>query len=256
MILSVAGVHFKYNSRPVLKDISFELPRGKTLALLGVNGAGKSTLLRCLNGILKVKTGSVIIDGKDALSMGSNEVAKHFAYVPQNHTDAPLSVFDMVLLGRKPHMTWGPSEQDLKRVEQILDLMGLRNLAMRQTNRLSGGEIQKVIMARALVQEPKVLLLDEPTSNLDLRNQLQVMDLMKHAVAKQGISAVVSVHDINLAFRYADYFLMLKNGTVYTLSSKQDITPEMIRDVYGVDVILEKVQDYKIVIPVGTLDEY
>ncbi len=250
MILSVDGVHFRYNACPVLTDIRFELPRGKILALLGVNGAGKSTLLRCLAGILRVKQGSVIIDGKDALAMNGNELARHFAYVPQYHSDAPLKVFDMVLLGRKPHMTWGPSQDDLRRVEQILDVMGLRALAMRRSNRLSGGEMQKVIMARALVQEPQVLLLDEPTSNLDLRNQLQVMDLMKQAVGMQGLSAVVSVHDINLAFRYADNFLMLKDKTVHTLASKQDITPEMIKDVYGVDVILERVRDYKIVIPV------
>ena len=135
-------------------------------------------------------------------------------------------------------------------VEQTLKLLGLEQLAMRRADRLSGGEIQKVIMARALVQDPKVLLLDEPTSNLDLHNQLQVMDLMEQAVVDQGLSAVVSVHDINLAFRYADIFLMLKDGKVHTLASKDEVDSRTIGEVYGVEVIVEKIQDYRVVIPV------
>ncbi len=251
MILSVSNLSFSYNGKAVLDDIAFELPRGKILALLGINGVGKSTLLRCLAAILK-HDGSVVVDGRQTGSMSRAQVAKYFAYVPQNQTHSRLSVFDMVLLGRKPHMQWGPVEQDFRLVEQTLCRMGLDKLSMRQVDRLSGGELQKVVMARALVQNPQVLLLDEPTSNLDLANQLQVMDLMKQAVVEQNLSAVVSVHDINLAFRYADIFLMLKGGAVHSLASTDEVTCKMIEDVYGVEVIMEKVHDYKVVIPVGT----
>ncbi|RLB54862.1 MAG: iron ABC transporter ATP-binding protein [Deltaproteobacteria bacterium] len=249
MILSVAGIDFSYNSTPVLRDLSFRLPAGSILALLGVNGAGKSTLLKCLNGILGVKAGTIHLGDNDILSLKPGEIARLFGYVPQGHFQYPLSVFDMVLLGRKPHLGWGPGRHDLEVVEHTLALLGLSRLAMRSVNRLSGGELQKVAIARALVQEPRVLLLDEPTSNLDLKNQLQIMELIKQAVSEQDLSAVVSVHDINLAFRYADYFLMLKDGGVHALTALDGITPEVIWEVYGVDVILTKVEGYTVVLP-------
>lgn len=249
MILSVDGIDFSYNSHPVLRGVSFELPRGCVCGILGVNGAGKSTILKCLNRVLKPRAGVVYLEGKDLLEMRRSRVARHVGYVPQNNEDQPLTVFDTVLLGRKPYIKWAPRERDLAIVEKLLKTMHLEHLALRPANRLSGGELQKVTIARALAQEPDILLMDEPTSNLDLKNQLAVMDLVTRTVEREGLSAVVTLHDINLAFRYADYFLMLKDGAVYSFSPRAGVTPEMIREVYGVDVILSRVLDQTCVVP-------
>ncbi len=255
MILEVSGVKFSYNSHPVLENITFSLPRGKILALLGINGAGKSTLLKCLNRILKPQAGTILINKEDISSLTSNQVAVRFGYVPQKNSQDNMTVFELVLLGRKPYIKWSASQRDLRVVEDIINVMGLNHLANRNANQLSGGEIQKIILARALAQEPKVLLLDEPTSNLDLKNQLQVMDLMKKAVRTQGLTAVVSIHDINLAFRYADYFLMLKDHRIYTLAPKEHITAKIIEDVYGISVAMGTIDGYRVVLPLQPLQE-
>ena len=250
MILKVAGVEFTYNESPVLRNVGFELKKGQIMAILGVNGAGKTTLLKCLNRILRLKAGSVFLGGENVMDMSRNHIARHFAYVPQKYEDEYLTVFDTVLLGRKPYIKWEATSNDLRIVEAILYRMNIEHLALRPTHKLSGGEMQKVIIAGALAQEPEVLLLDEPTSNLDLKNQLQVMQLVTHAVREHHMAAIVSVHDINLAFRFADHFLMLRDGRVHLLAPKGEVTAEDIEKVYGVKVILGKVDHHKIVIPV------
>jgi iron complex transport system ATP-binding protein len=249
VILSVAGIQFSYNSHPVLKDVCFELGRGKILGVLGVNGAGKSTLLKCMNRLLRPKRGVVLLSGDNVLGLNRNEVAKRVGYVPQKYNDERLSVYDAVLLGRKPYIQWGPTQKDFDIVESILEAMQLEELALRPLNGLSGGETQKVIIARALAQEPDLLLLDEPTSNLDLKNQLEVMGLVAGAVKQRHISAILSVHDLNLALRFADLFLMLKDGAVFAFSERKSITPDMIREVFGVHVIMSEVQGFPFVIP-------
>ncbi|MCF8083722.1 MAG: ABC transporter ATP-binding protein [Deltaproteobacteria bacterium] len=248
MMLSISGVRFSYNGHPVLRDIQLELDKGQILAVLGVNGAGKSTFLQCLNRILRVKKGQIRLYSDDVLRMKPEEIAAHMGYVPQRYGEEELSVFDAVLLGRKPYMKWRAEQRDLETVETTLGQMGLTHMAMRPVNTLSGGEMQKVILARALAQEPDLLLLDEPTSNLDLKNQLEVMDLVRKAVQDRELSAVICLHDINLAFRYADRFLMLKDGRVYTQGTRDAVTPEAIHQVYGVQVILGEVQGYPIVV--------
>ena len=250
MILSVAGVRFSYRSGPVLRDIHFRLPAGRTLGLLGVNGAGKTTLLKCINRVLRPSGGAVMVDGRDVLGMKRGEVARLMGYVPQYHGEERLTVFDTVLLGRKPHMGWSATRRDYRVVEGVLRRMSLEDLSFRPVRELSGGETQKVMIARALAQEPAVLLLDEPTSNLDLRNQLEVLRLVTGVVKEQGISAVVSVHDLTMAFRLADHFLLLKNGRVNGVADRETLTSEMIREVYGVEVILGQVEGYTVVIPI------
>ena len=249
MNLDVREMGFAYNGHPVLKELCFQLAPGEILAVLGVNGAGKSTLLKCLNRILKPKSGQVCLGGEDVQRMRTNELACHFGYVPQHAMREALTVFDAVLLGRRPYIKWSEGERDLKIVENILAVMDLSTLALRPTEALSGGELQKVLIARALAQEPDILLLDEPTSNLDLRNQIQVMNLVAGAVRDQGISAVISVHDINLAFRYADRFLLLKDGRIYAVTTIDGITPEVIREVYGVEAVISRIQDRTVVVP-------
>ena len=250
MMLTIADVRFNYNGGPVLRDMHLELNRGEVMAVLGINGAGKSTFLKCINKILRIEAGSIRLNDLDILGMTGSEIAKHMGYVPQRYGEEELTVFDAVLLGRKPYMKWKTDDKDLTIVEETLEKMGLEEIAMRPVRTLSGGEMQKVILARALAQEPDLLLLDEPTSNLDLKNQIEVMRLVREAVNERGLSAVVCVHDINLAFRYADRFLMMKDGKVHIQGGREAVTPEAIQAVYGVSVIMGEVQGYPIVVAV------
>ena len=250
MMLTIADVRFSYNGGQVLRDMHLELKRGEVMAVLGINGAGKSTFLKCINKILRIEAGSIHLNDLDILGMTGSEIAKHMGYVPQRYGEEELTVFDAVLLGRKPYMKWKTDDKDLTIVEETLEKMGLEEIAMRPVRTLSGGEMQKVILARALAQEPDLLLLDEPTSNLDLKNQIEVMRLVREAVNERGLSAVVCVHDINLAFRYADRFLMMKDGKVHTQGGREAVTSEAIQAVYGVSVIMGEVQGYPIVVAV------
>jgi iron complex transport system ATP-binding protein len=249
MILQVNSIAFRYNSLPVLAGVTFSVERGAVLGLLGVNGAGKSTLLKCINHVLMPASGVVLIEGHDLSSMKRSDIAKRIGYVPQHYGDDQLTVFETVLLGRRPHIEWTTSARDHEIVEGVIRLMDLEELALRPVNRLSGGERQKVVLARALAQEPDLLLLDEPTSNLDLKNQLQVMQFIRTAVTERGLAAIISVHDLNLALRFADQFLLLKDGVVHAVEKKDGLTSALIKEVFGVDVILREVDGYPVVIP-------
>jgi iron complex transport system ATP-binding protein len=251
MILKVKGVEFSYNSHPVLQGVNFTLEQGRILAVLGVNGAGKSTLLKCINRILRLSKGVILLNGQDLRQLNRTEVAQNIGYVPQRYDDGQLTVFDMVLLGRKPYIQWAATERDLATVEHVLEIMHLKDLALRPVENLSGGEAQKVVIARALAQEPDLLLLDEPTSNLDLKNQLEVAQLLRQAVDHQGLAAIVCSHDLNLALRFADFFLFLKDGQVHTLGDRTQVTPEVIRQVYGVDTVMGQVQGHPVIIPMN-----
>ena len=249
MILTVQGIHFSYNSSTILKDVSFEVNRGQILGVLGVNGAGKSTLLKCLNRILRPQLGTVLLSETEILSLKRNEIARKVGYVPQRYDQEYLTVFDAVLLGRKPHIKWGPTNHDISIVENVLRLMGLTEHSLRPVKTLSGGQAQKVIIARALAQEPDVLLLDEPTSNLDVRNQLEVMGLVTEAVRHRGVCAMMAIHDLNLALRFTDTVLFLKHGEVHAIENRDSITPEVIQEVYGVTALIEEVAGHSVVVP-------
>ena len=249
MKLVVNDIGFSYNSHPVLSETSFSLDRGMVMGVLGVNGAGKSTLLKCINRMLAPDRGSVMVEGQNLFRMNQNRVARRVAYVPQRHPETRLTVFDAVLIGRKPHVRWSATPNDYALAEKIIHQMGLDDLALRPVIDLSGGEIQKVVIARALAQSPKVLLLDEPTSNLDLKNQLEVMGLIRRVVDTRGLCAVVAIHDLNMALRFADRFLFLKDSRVHAVGAPDDLDPETIRQVYGVDVALAKVGGHTVVAP-------
>lgn len=249
MNLKVAGIEFAYNSYPVLSDINFTLHKGQILCVLGVNGAGKSTLIKCLNRILKPECGNILVDEQDIFSMSRNEVAKRLAYVPQRQADIKLRVIDTVLLGRRPYIKWNATREDFKHAVEILCQLGLGQLALRTLSELSGGEVQKVAIARALVQSAKILLLDEPTNNLDLKNQIEVMDLIRRIVRTQELSAVIAIHDLDIAFRFGDAFLFLKDHRIYSLSKKENLMEETIQQVYGVNVSLVKAEGHIVVVP-------
>ncbi len=250
MSLKIKDLHFSYKDNPVLKDVAFSIKKGDYLAVLGTNGAGKSTLLKNLNAILSPDLGQVYLNNLDTSNISRNDLAKSFAYVPQSHDNDKITVFDAVLLGRKPYIKWDVSSQDLKLVEDTLELLDLTAFSMTYTDQLSGGELQKVVIARALVQQPEILLLDEPTSNLDLKNQIEVLELTKSIVDSQSLAAVVSIHDLNLALRYANKFLLLKDGKIYDFGDKSIINSKSIKAVYGVDVVIEKYLDKLVVIPI------
>ena len=249
MKLCVDDIHFSYNSHPVLAEVSFALERGEILAVLGVNGAGKSTLLQCLNRLLRPSRGNVLVDGEALAGLPRKAVARRMGYVPQRHPQSNLSVFETVLLGRKPHLQWRTGDADYRQVERLLEKLGLASLAMRPLRHLSGGQLQKVVIARALAQSPAVLLMDEPTSNLDLKNQLEVMALVGREVRSQGLTAVVAIHDLNLAVRFAHHLLFLKGGRVHALSSRTALSARTIEEIYGVAVTVERVAGHTIVVP-------
>lgn len=249
MMLTVDDVEFSYPSNPVLKKIKFEVKSGDCLAIMGTNGVGKSTLLKCINKILMPQRGVITIERDEVFKLTRREVARRIGYVPQRHEGGRFTVFDAVVLGRKPHITWDISAEDLEIVNRIIKLMGLEPFSLRYIDELSGGELQKVVIARALAQEPRVMLLDEPTSNLDLKNQLDVLNIIKKVVKEQQIAAIVTMHDLNLAFRFANKFIFLKEGTIYAVGGLEIITPEIIEAVYAVPVAVERYHAIPVVVP-------
>jgi iron complex transport system ATP-binding protein len=249
MKLAVDGISFSYKSDPVLADVTFSLEKGQVLCVLGKNGAGKSTLLKCLNRILVPACGTVRLNGNSLADMPRKKVAKQMGYVPQRHGESRLTVFQTVLMGRRPHMKWAMTDKDHDIAEQIIDRLGLNRLAMRPVASLSGGEQQKVIIARALAQSPRMLLLDEPTSSLDLKNQLEVMGLVRQVVDTQGLSAIVAIHDLNTAVRFGDSFLFLQNHCIQAVAGRNNIDAGIICQVYGVRVTIAEIEGHTVVVP-------
>ena len=235
MEVCLEKVAFSYGKLMVLDGISIRLEPGNIVAVCGPNGAGKSTLIKCINRILPFQ-GTILISDTNINTLKMSQVSKQVGYVPQDNAQVfSISVFDMVMMGRRPYIGWRSREQDREKVLEILVLLGLSHLGFRDFNQLSGGQQQKVIIARALAQEPDVLLLDEPTSSLDLGHQLEVMALIQSLVAEKNILVVMSVHDLNLAAWYADQIIMLKNGKVVCSGIPTDVmTPENILSIYGV----------------------
>ena len=249
MILKVDDIEFSYNSTPALKRVKFNVKKGEVLAILGPNGAGKSTLLKCMNGILKPKKGTIIIEGFSINSLGVREMAKRISYIPQSSNGNFMTVFDTVLLGRRPHIKWGPDKKDLKLVEETLKLVGIDKFALKHTNELSGGELQKVILARALVQKPKILFLDEPTNDLDIKNQLEVMRIISRITHESDIASIVVMHEINLALRYSDRFIIMKDGIIYAQGGREIVNSNLIKEVYGIEALVENIKGFPLVIP-------
>ena len=249
LMLNVQGLYFSYNCRPVLSGIEFSVKKGEILAILGPNGVGKTTLLKCINSIHRPEAGIVTVDGNDVLGMNSEQVAREISYVPQHSERTCLTVFDAILMGRKPYIRWKVAKEDILKVNATLSHLHLEDYAMRNISELSGGELQKVAIARALVQDPHLLLLDEPTSALDLKNQYDILTLLKWVVEMHDISAVMTMHDLNTAMRFADKFLFLRAGKVYAYGNVEDITPDIINEVYGLTVDIHTYTGIPVVVP-------
>jgi iron complex transport system ATP-binding protein len=249
MILDVRDIRIGYNGREVIQGLDFGVARGQALAILGPNGVGKTTLLRCINAMLRPRHGAVLVEDADVFRMRAGEIAKKLGYVPQRNEAGRMTAFDAVLLGRKPHLGWTVREADLRMVDGALKQLGLEHLALRHIDEMSGGELQKVCIARALVQEPSVLLLDEPTSSLDLRNQLEILGIIHHIVHEHRLAAVMTMHDLNMALRFSDAFLFLKQGKIHSCGRIDEVTPEMVREVYGVSVDILRHGGQVVVVP-------
>jgi iron complex transport system ATP-binding protein len=237
MRLRVKNISFSFGSRDVLRNVSLEVGAGETLSIIGPNGAGKSTFIRCINRILKPRLGTVYLDGEEIALLTERQRARKIGYVPQADGAAfPCTVFETVLMGRRPHLVWSVGKEDLDAVEEVLGCMGLVSYAGRYLHELSGGERQKVMLARALAQQPEVLLLDEPTSNLDVRHQLEVMELVRSVACHQGKCVLMAMHDLNMTARFSDQVLMLKGGQAFAAGDPWSVlTPENIKAVYEID---------------------
>jgi len=236
--IEVHGLKLAYDAQPVLEETSFTVERGDLVALLGANGAGKSTLLRCISRILRPTSGSILLDGQGLEQFDSKEAARKMAVVPQETTaDFDFTVEDIVMMGRFPYLNRFQKEdqKDREIVRRSMEMTGVSHLAERSIAALSGGEKQRVIMARAVCQQPEALLLDEPTANLDIGYQSMLLELAARLNREQKVTVIAAIHDINLAVHHFNRFILLAGGRVMAAGRAEEvITPENIRKSYGV----------------------
>ena len=248
LTLEVKSLAFSYGNNPVFENVSFSLKKGEIMCILGPNGAGKSTLIKCIAGILKPAAGSVFIQGKDTASLGIRGIARHIGYVPQqNEVVFPFTVLDFVVMGRAPHLSMfaSPGAEDIKLAKESLAMVGISDLAERPVANLSGGQSQMVLIARALVQKPALLLLDEPTSHLDFGNQVLVLETVQK-LASLGMSIVMNTHMPDHAFLLGDKAAALSGGRLVAVGKVETVvTSKMMSSVYGVNVAVREIEDMK-----------
>ncbi len=249
MILTANDLSFAYKNHETLKKIAFSVYQGEITVILGPNGAGKTTLLKCLNRILRPRKGEVRINDKPMMTMDIKEISKQIAYVAQTGEPSRVTAFDAILMGRKPLMGIRPTPADLKKVDAVIKHLNLAELSLKPLDKISGGELQKVCIARALAQETDILLMDEPTASLDLKNQTHILNLIRHIVKDHAMASVMTMHDLNTALRYADRYIFLKDKTVYSSGKTQDITAEMVAHVYGLQVEILHHKGFHLVVP-------
>ncbi|MCL0069407.1 ABC transporter ATP-binding protein [Dehalococcoidia bacterium] len=239
-MLKLENVTLGYDRRTVLSDINLEVAPGELLGIIGPNGSGKSTLIKGICHLLTPKNGRVFIDGRDAASMGRSELASLVAVVPQTTTlPEAFTGFEIVLMGRTPHLGLlrYESRSDFDIAWQAMEITKTQPFAERRVGELSSGERQRLTIARALTQEPKLILLDEPTAHLDINYQIETLDLVKGLCLEHDLATVAALHDLNLAAQYCDRLIMLNGGGIHAEGSpKEVITAQHIKAVYGAEV--------------------
>lgn len=242
-MLEIKNLGFGYNSERVLKDISFNIKKGEFVSIIGPNGSGKSTLLKTLNGLYKIDNGTILLDGKELNKYKSRDMARSIALVPQDtNVSYEFTVEEIVMMGRHPYKGRfdREDEDDLNIIYESMRLTNTFNLKERLITEISGGERQRVFIARALAQKSSVILLDEPTSHLDINHQMDVLNLLRDLNKEQGITIVLVIHDINLAARYSDWIILLKNGVILGKGTPNEvITSENVEMTYDIKVAVD-----------------
>jgi len=239
--IKAEDVGVSYGSHKVWEHINLEINEPGLISILGPNGVGKSTFMYTINKILEPSSGRVTIDGRDVMEMTFKDIAKSIAYVPQASGETfSMTVMDTVLMGRYPHSGYTLTEEDMMIAADCLTMVQMGDFAMRNFNELSAGQHQRVMIARGLAQEPRLLMLDEPTSNLDIYHQIRTMRMLRDIAHKRNITVLVICHDLNIASRFSDRIIMLSKGRIHSDGTAEEVlTSETIREVYNVrtDVI-------------------
>ena len=252
-MLKVENLNFSYGNRKILKDISFETDGGRVVSILGPNGVGKTTLMKCMCNVHKPSSGNVTVNGKDVLSLSGKDLAKNIAFVPQSMPRTRVLVYDAVLMGRKPYINISVTENDLDITSKAIQTLGLENLAFRYVDQISGGEFQKVQIARALAQESSVMMLDEPTNNMDVCNQHLTMEIASSMACGTDTCVIMTMHDINLSLYYSDTLLFMKGGDIVAYGGREIVTSDLIYDVYGMEVDVIRHKNVPLVVPCETV---
>ncbi|MCQ2079459.1 MAG: ABC transporter ATP-binding protein [archaeon] len=237
MELRLENLGFSYGGEMVFENIDLTLDRSELVCIIGANGAGKSTLMHCMNRILSPTAGKVFLDGRELHSYGLRELARLISFVPHTeNTTFSMSVLDTVLMGRLPHSGHSFKDEDIIIAAENLKLLGMEDYAIHNFDELSAGQHQKVMIARSLTQEPRIMLLDEPTSNLDVKYQMLVMRLLRDVARLKNITVITICHDLNVTSRYADRILMMHDHGIYADGTPQEVlTRENVKAVYGID---------------------
>lgn len=243
-MLKIKDLVCGYDKRFFLKDINLNVNDGELLGVIGPNGSGKTTLLRAISRILKPSKGEIIFKEKNISQMGYRELAKKIAVVSQNPGLSGVNVEEYILLGRIPYrkrLQFLDTSRDEEIARKAMNLTDTIELSQRPMNELSGGEIQRVVIARAIAQEPELLLLDEPTTHLDIGHQIEILDLIKELNRKQGLTVIAVFHDLNLASEYCDRLILLKEGGIYRKGLPHEVlTYQLIEEVYNTLVVVQK----------------
>ncbi len=254
-ILETQKLNLGYSDTEILNNINLQVKRGSVTTIIGVNGSGKSTLIKALSRTLTPKNGNVILDGKNIRKMKNKDIAKLLSILPQIHS-APedFTVYDLVSYGRHPYLRFSQrlTDDDKEIINWALESSKMKSLQNRYVSTLSGGERQRAWFAMCLAQQPDVLLLDEPTTFLDISHQFEVLELVKELNEKHGITIVMVLHDINQAVRYSKEIIVIKNGDIYQRGNpKKIITLELLKDVFGIGgrIVSDENYDYSVFIP-------
>lgn len=246
-MLEVTGLSAAYGPTPVLRDISLAVQPGTILALIGPNGAGKSSLIRAISGVLPLQSGAVRVDGRDLATLSTPERARRLAVVPQARSLPPaFTAWETVLLGRTPHLNWlgQVSARDEDIVREAMQRTHTAHLSARRVGELSGGEQQRLLLARALAQAAPVLLMDEPTTHLDLKYQFTLLDQVRTLARHDGLAVVVAIHDLNLVLRYADEVALLVGGSLRAAGKPLEVfSAGLLSEAFGVPLQLVPVKD-------------